>query len=81
MSCQCYQIGGPFIAEDPDCPIHGANSVVTGYEDYILTLRSALEFYANAAAWQRDGVCDPNSGRFVGPRIAEEALQVQQPGY
>lgn len=23
MSCQCYQIGGPFIAEDPDCPIHG----------------------------------------------------------
>ena len=23
MSCQCYQIGGPFIAEDPDCPTHG----------------------------------------------------------
>lgn len=23
MSCQCYQIGGPFIAEDPDCPAHG----------------------------------------------------------
>lgn len=22
MSCQCFQIGGPFIAEDPDCPIH-----------------------------------------------------------
>lgn len=21
--CQCYQIGGPFIAEDPDCPVHG----------------------------------------------------------
>lgn len=21
--CQCYQIGGPFIAEDPDCPAHG----------------------------------------------------------
>lgn len=24
MSCQCYQIGGPFIAEDPDCLVHGS---------------------------------------------------------
>ena len=23
MSCECYQIGGRFIAEDPDCLIHG----------------------------------------------------------
>lgn len=23
--CKCFQIGGPFIAEDPDCPVHGAN--------------------------------------------------------
>lgn len=23
MSCQCYRIGGPFIAEDPECPAHG----------------------------------------------------------
>ena len=22
--CECYQVGGPWIAEDPDCPIHGA---------------------------------------------------------
>lgn len=22
--CECYQIGGRFIAEDPDCPVHGA---------------------------------------------------------
>lgn len=21
--CDCYKIGGPFIAEDPDCPVHG----------------------------------------------------------
>jgi len=21
--CECYTIGGPFIAEDPDCPAHG----------------------------------------------------------
>lgn len=23
MSCDCYKIGGPWIAEDPDCPAHG----------------------------------------------------------
>jgi hypothetical protein len=23
MSCDCYKIGGPWIAEDPDCPKHG----------------------------------------------------------
>lgn len=23
--CECFQIGGPFISEDPDCPVHGAN--------------------------------------------------------
>lgn len=21
--CECYQVGGPWIAEDPDCPTHG----------------------------------------------------------
>lgn len=21
--CECYRIGGPFVAEDPDCPEHG----------------------------------------------------------
>lgn len=21
--CECYKIGGPFIAEDPNCPVHG----------------------------------------------------------
>lgn len=23
MSCECHQIGGPWIAEDPNCPRHG----------------------------------------------------------
>lgn len=29
MDCshQCYTIGGPWIAEDPDCPVHGASAV------------------------------------------------------
>ncbi len=22
--CECYKIGGPWIAEDPNCPVHGA---------------------------------------------------------
>jgi len=22
---QCYEIGGPWIAENPDCPEHGSN--------------------------------------------------------
>lgn len=26
MACECYQIGGPFIAEDPDCPAHGTEA-------------------------------------------------------
>jgi hypothetical protein len=25
MACECYKIGGPFIAEDPDCLEHGVN--------------------------------------------------------
>lgn len=23
MTCECYQIGGPWISFDPDCPAHG----------------------------------------------------------
>jgi len=25
--CECYTIGGPFIAEDPDCEVHGAGGL------------------------------------------------------
>jgi hypothetical protein len=39
MSCQCYQIGGPFIAEDPDCPAHGAG----GYQDQVEVLEGRVE--------------------------------------
>lgn len=24
--CECYRVGGKFIAEDPDCPVHGADA-------------------------------------------------------
>lgn len=23
MSCECYQVGGPWITYDPSCPTHG----------------------------------------------------------
>lgn len=26
IMCQCHQIGGPFIAEDPECPVHGRDA-------------------------------------------------------
>ena len=39
---QCYEIGGPWIAENPNCPIHGPNApkektldtVYIGFECY-----------------------------------------------
>lgn len=34
--CECYQIGGRFIAEDPDCPIHGRAS--EGRYEYLLSI-------------------------------------------
>jgi hypothetical protein len=44
MSCQCHQAGGPFVAEDPDCPYHGAEGrrEREQMEDRIAALESAL---------------------------------------
>jgi hypothetical protein len=44
MSCQCHQIGGPFIAEDPDCPAHGreAQQADRHREEIIRQLSSAV---------------------------------------
>lgn len=39
MACECYKIGGPFIAEDPDCPAHG----VDGYEKRLAKLEAENE--------------------------------------
>jgi hypothetical protein len=32
MDCghECYRVGGPWIAEDPNCPIHGAEAQQRG---------------------------------------------------
>jgi len=34
--CECYKIGGPFIAEYPDCHIHGSSS--QGRDDKIISI-------------------------------------------
>lgn len=49
MMCECYQIGGPFIAEDPDCPVHGkeAQRRREEYDDAMADMRRELD------AWQR----------------------------
>ena len=33
MSCghRCYEIGGPWITVDPDCPIHGTDAQAERY--------------------------------------------------
>jgi hypothetical protein len=54
MSCDCYVIGGPWIAEDPDCEAHGtlARAAEEAAESYrsllsnhngILDLESRIE--------------------------------------
>lgn len=37
--CECYQIGGRFIAEDPGCPVHGED----GSEQQIDELRTRIQ--------------------------------------
>ena len=49
--CDCYQVGGPFISEDPDCPLHGSGSI--GREDRIEEIvrrAGALEIDPSEAA-------------------------------
>lgn len=44
--CQCYQIDGPFIAEDPDCPLHGAggaNDQIADLERQVAQLQRRIE--------------------------------------
>lgn len=41
MSCECYQIGGRFIAEDPDCPAHGREAQAREKERPVLARKAA----------------------------------------
>ena len=44
--CQCHQIGGPFIEEDPECPVHqrgGLQDQVNDLECQVSALKGNLE--------------------------------------
>jgi len=52
--CDCYKIGGPWIAEDPDCPEHGIlarrereeeQKQIESYLSIIHSLDDELTFY------------------------------------
>lgn len=52
--CDCFKIGGPWIAEDPDCPVHGTERVkedtledrIEQLEEMQRKLQQALELIA-----------------------------------
>ena len=47
MSCECYKIGGPWIAEDPNCPTHGyaGRTGIAALEEKIKELEAKVEAY------------------------------------
>lgn len=55
MSCECYQIGGRFIAEDPDCPAHGTMAQIEASEreEEIRVLENKIaRFERETNAWR-----------------------------
>lgn len=45
---QCHMVGGPWIAENPDCPIHGVDGLDPHEaRDVIRELCNMLEGYAD----------------------------------
>lgn len=55
MDCghQCHQIGGPWIAEDPNCPIHGTNGVGEDLERMV-DMREVIRELVSALSGHRD---------------------------
>lgn len=70
--CDCFKIGGPWIAEDPDCPVHGTERVKedTREEEKIQALVEALENIRDYRSDVSDEIA-ARSMRFY----AEEALK------
>ena len=58
MSCECYQVGGRFIAEDPDCPAHGREAENRASERYeiIAQLNDVLSLSDELDEWQRAAI-------------------------
>ena len=49
MGCAygCHQIGGPWIAENPDCPIHGQEGLGDKMEEMQSVIRRLIEELEN----------------------------------
>ncbi len=55
MSCECYKIGGRFIAEDPDCPAHGYAAQAEEKQrerDIDQVVEAAKALLAEVVAWR-----------------------------
>ena len=52
--CECYQIDGRLIAEDPGCPVHGSEAQRVRAErfDLIQRLRADLNSSDPTVVWQ-----------------------------
>jgi hypothetical protein len=60
MGCECYKIGGPFIAEDPNCEIHREG----GLQDQVEDLREQVEaLKANLQALRQYGICSVSDAK------------------
>lgn len=71
--CECYKIGGKFIAEDPDCEVHGKNGYLDKIEEleknYSLLLSDYIKL-KNAIEIERKEhhnyiTCDRNEGKKI----------------
>ena len=78
MRCEyrCHEVGGPWIAENPICPVHGrdaqakSNKVFVGYECYYdgcNVWRNVMRVFddeVKALVWKEEFVSeDPNEWR------------------
>jgi hypothetical protein len=63
MMCECYKIGGSFIAEDPECPVHGhaavrereeQDRVRRSLEDRVAILEEQVAMIAGMLAWTEE---------------------------
>lgn len=62
MSCECYMVGGPFIAEDPECEVHQRGGLLERISELEARVREleldkeVLEEELNAAQEAAEGM-------------------------
>lgn len=80
--CECYKIGGPFIAEDPECPEHGREAQEREHEEQeakvklLEEINSVASFFLEKELRATDeGVRRYYSGMAEGLRLAYKIVQ------